>query len=104
VEKYRRDGDCAVLLSALAHVASNDAGEIQTAFCAGAQQLDLAQADLFFPLDECSLTRIDTALNRLNQTSPQCKKRFLQACAYAVASDGKSSFAKRNCSGPLPIL
>ncbi len=34
------------------------------------------------------LTKIDAALNRLNQAAPQIKKTVISACAETVAADG----------------
>jgi len=38
--------------------------------------------------DECELSRVDAALNRLAQAAPQIKKNVLTACAQTVAADG----------------
>lgn len=82
--------DCAVLLSALAHVGSNDPAQSKTAFQRGAQTLNaLVPAPLnYITADQCDLPEIDAALNRLNQSVPQIKKNVLNACAQVVAADG----------------
>ena len=82
--------DCAVLLSALAHVGADDPAQAQSAFQSGAQQLNnVAQIELdFIPADQSDLPQVDAALNRLNQAVPQIKKNVLNACAQTVAADG----------------
>lgn len=81
--------ECAVLLSALAQAGHDDQTQIAAAFSLGAQHLNLPDVNLAFrTLEECSLERIDGALDLFVQSAPQCKKRLLDACAQAVASDG----------------
>jgi Zn-dependent protease with chaperone function/uncharacterized tellurite resistance protein B-like protein len=81
--------DCAVLLSALAYAGQSDPAQIEAAFLQGAQQLNTAEPGLNL-LDgmACGLDKVDAALNRLNQTTPQLKKMVLNACAETVAADG----------------
>jgi Zn-dependent protease with chaperone function len=82
--------DCAVILSALAHVGSSDAGEIQKAFAAGAPFLH-APADVpltLLPADQCGVEPLDAALNRLLQAVPVIKKNLLEASARVVGADG----------------
>jgi hypothetical protein len=82
--------DCAVLLSALANVGSNDAGEIQKAFEVGAPYLrapDTGELQLL-PGEQCGLNQIDDALNRMTQASPLIKKNLLKACIHTVGADG----------------
>lgn len=81
--------DCAVLLSALAHVGHAEAEESADAFKIGTRQLNLNVPLQFVPLNQCSLERLNTALNRLAQSTPQCKKVFLEAAAQTVAFDGE---------------
>ena len=82
--------DCLVILSALAYVGGNNAGDVGRAFAAGAPYLrapnDVAVALL--PLDQCRLNQIDPALNRLAQAVPQIKKNLLDACVQTVGADG----------------
>jgi hypothetical protein len=82
--------DCAVLLSAVAHVGADDAAQAQAAFQQGAQRLvSHAQVPLgFIPADRCDLPQVDAALNRLCQAVPQIKKNVITACAETVAADG----------------
>jgi Zn-dependent protease with chaperone function len=82
--------DCAILLSALAHLGQAEPGKIQSAFQQGAQSLSYAaRVELqLLPEAECELAQVDEALNRLCQAVPQIKKNVLNACAQTVAADG----------------
>ena len=82
--------DCSVLLSALAHVGSENPAQCEAAFQKGAQDLSaIAQARLsYVGSEECDLSHVDAALNRLNQAVPQIKKVVLNACVQVVAADG----------------
>ena len=82
--------DCAILLSALAHLGQDEPDKIEFAFQQGAQLLSYAaQVELrLVPGEECDLEQVDTALNRLCQAVPQIKKNVLNACAQTVAADG----------------
>jgi Zn-dependent protease with chaperone function len=82
--------DCSVLLSALAHVGSEDPAQCEAAFQNGARNLSAyAQAEMVYVSSEdCDLSHVDAALDRLNQAAPQIKKAVLNACAQVVAADG----------------
>jgi hypothetical protein len=82
--------DCAVVLSALAHVGSADAAEIEKAFETGAPYLrapDDGELTLL-PREQCGVDKIDTALNRLTLAVPTIKKNLIEACVYTVGADG----------------
>ena len=82
--------DCVVVLSALAYVGGNNPDAVGKAFAAGAPYLrapnDVVVALL--PLDQCRLTQIDPALNRLAQAVPTIKKNLIDACVHVVGADG----------------
>jgi Zn-dependent protease with chaperone function len=81
--------DCAVLLSALANVASSDSGEIQKAFLKGVPYLRTQDAEAtFVPREHCSLDQVDNALNKLAGAVPQIKKNVIEACVHVVGADG----------------
>ncbi|HVM49134.1 MAG TPA: M48 family metallopeptidase [Candidatus Acidoferrum sp.] len=82
--------DCAVLLSALAYVGSEELEKVQFAFRRGAQALgpELQPALTLVPQDACDLEQVDAALNRLSLAVPQIKKNALDACVQTVAADG----------------
>ena len=82
--------DCAVVLSALANVGHDDAGEIQKAFATGAPYL---RAPAGVPLDllpreQCGVGEIDAALDRLTLAVPIIKKNLIEACVRVVGADG----------------
>src|SRR5208282_3388917 len=73
--------DCVVLLSALANAGSGDADEVQKAFAQGAPYLRAPDGDWgLLPREQCGVTQIDTALNRLAQAVPIIKKNLIEAC------------------------
>jgi uncharacterized tellurite resistance protein B-like protein len=82
--------DCSVLLSALAHVGSENPAQCEAAFQNGARNLSAyAQAQIaYVSSDDCDLSHVDAALDRLNQAAPQIKKAVLNACVQVVAADG----------------
>jgi Zn-dependent protease with chaperone function len=82
--------DCAVILSALANVSSDDVAEIEKAFETGAPYLRAPDdADLNLLLKEnCGVNEIDAALNRLAQAAPIIKKNLIEACVHTVDADG----------------
>jgi hypothetical protein len=82
--------DCSVVLSALAYVGQDDPKKIRSAFQQGAELLSYnAQAELtLVTAEQCDLSCVDAALNRLAQAAPQIKKNLLTACAQTVAADG----------------
>lgn len=82
--------DCAVVLSALAYVGSDDAGEIQKAFDTGAPYLRAAgEAALTLqPREQCGIAQISAALDRLTQAVPIIKKNLLEASTQVVGADG----------------
>jgi Zn-dependent protease with chaperone function len=82
--------DCAVVLSALANVGSDDAAEIEKAFETGAPYLRAPDdVDLnLLPKENCGVNEIDAALNRLAQAVPVIKKNLIEACVHVVGTDG----------------
>ena len=82
--------DCALILSALAHVGATDAVQVQKAFSFGAPFLR-TPADMqltLLPLAECGIKPLDAALNRMALAAPIIKKNLLEAAASVVAADG----------------
>lgn len=76
-----------VLLSALAHVGDKDS---QDAFLAGLPNLpEIAPRLKLHPYSECSLEKIDQALNKLESASFPVKKQLLKAAISVIISDGK---------------
>jgi Zn-dependent protease with chaperone function/uncharacterized tellurite resistance protein B-like protein len=81
--------DCAAVLSALAYVGNDDAGGIQKAFDTGTPYLRAPNdADLnLLSRENCGVTQIDAALDRLAQAAPIIKKNLLEACIHTVGAD-----------------
>jgi hypothetical protein len=83
----------AVLLSALAHVGARAGGSPQAAFEAGRQALG-APAMTLGPPDACGLDAVDAALAALEETTPDVKRRVLQAAAACVSADRRLTGAE----------
>jgi Zn-dependent protease with chaperone function len=82
--------DGVLVMSALAHVGASDPAAANQAFETGAPHLR-APADVDFgllPRDQCSVDKIEAALNRLALAVPTIKKNLLEACVYTVGADG----------------
>ena len=78
-----------MLLSALAHTGQTEPAEIAKAFQSGAPYVRAAGVSLtLLSRDECGLTEINDALDRLAQAVPQIKKNLLEACVHVVGADG----------------
>jgi hypothetical protein len=82
--------DCGVLLSATAYAGQETATELSAAFSKGADYLSgAAHCEIpLLPPEECDLSNMDAALERLSQAVPQIKKNLLGACVQTVAADG----------------
>ena len=80
---------CAVILSALAHVGSEDPGEIQKAFEAGMPFVRAQdETDLkLLPPEQCGVEQINASLDRMAVAAPIIKKNLLEACARVVGAD-----------------
>ncbi|MCB1127976.1 MAG: M48 family metallopeptidase, partial [Verrucomicrobiae bacterium] len=82
--------ECVVLLSGLAHVGQADEAGARAAYEVGLRKLELSVME--HPLLEAgsaNLSQIDAALDRLVQLALPLRRRLLDACALAVAQDGK---------------
>ncbi len=82
--------DGVLILSALAHVGSDDPAAAAKAFETGVPHLR-APADVDYsllPREQCSVERIDAALGRLALAVPTIKKNLIEACVYTVGADG----------------
>lgn len=84
--------DAAVVLSVLAHAGHTDPEAAAKAFEAGRQRLadGSGAPDLeMTPRDQCRISTMHQALDRLVEAAPGCKRRVLRAFAHAAASDGQ---------------
>ncbi len=81
--------DCVVLVSALANVGSDNDADVGKAFEAGAPYLRAPDGNFgLLPKEQCGVTQIDAALDRLSQAAPQIKKNLIEACIHTVGADG----------------
>ncbi len=81
--------DVAALLTGLAVVGHDDPAGRPAAFAAGVRELLINTAS--HPMEcgaACDLAAIDSALNRLAESSPEVKRAVLKACRAAAAHDG----------------
>jgi uncharacterized tellurite resistance protein B-like protein len=83
--------DCALLLSALAHMGAEDETAARTAFAKGAEFLDVPTTTKaqFVPRSEWDLSQVDAALTRLSQRPDAVIRNILLACGKTVAADGQ---------------
>jgi len=78
-----------MVLSALARIGNESAGDAARAFAAGSKVLDLSGVPLELdPSVAVDLKAIDAALEELAKATPQLKKKVLEACAACISSDG----------------
>jgi Zn-dependent protease with chaperone function len=81
--------EISVVLSALAHVSSDDKQAAAKAFAAGTGQLRMFEGGLpFLGPDACQIKQLDAALDRLATASLPIKQRLVTAAAHVVSADG----------------
>jgi Zn-dependent protease with chaperone function/uncharacterized tellurite resistance protein B-like protein len=82
--------ECALLLSALAHVGQENEADAPAAFAKGREFLDAPGAKIeFVPRGEWDLNKVDAALNRLARCPANVQRNVILACGKTVAADGK---------------
>ena len=82
--------ECALLLSALAHVGQENEPDARAAFAKGLEFLDAPGAKIeFIPREEWDLNKVDAALNRLAKCPPGLQRNLLLACGKTVTADGR---------------
>jgi Zn-dependent protease with chaperone function len=82
--------DCALLLSALAHIGSENETDARAAFAEGAEFLDAPTARIqFLPRSEWDLSKVDAALTRLSRCPDAVRRNILLACGRTVAADNQ---------------
>lgn len=82
----RLQDPCSILLSALAWVGNSDSNEVQKAFDAGAEVINIPGLKLT-PQDKMKLENLGTALDTLDRVEMSLKKTLLTACATSIAAD-----------------
>jgi uncharacterized tellurite resistance protein B-like protein len=82
--------ECALLLSALAHVGNENKNDARNAFAAGAEFLDAPGAKPpFLTRREWDLAQVDAALTKLASYHEPLRRNVLLACGKTVAADGQ---------------
>jgi len=83
--------DCAAVLSCLARLGAKSEEEARAAYLQGLGRLGPQASPADYPLlslEQANLARVDQALDRLAQAALPIRRKILEACAYAAASDG----------------
>ena len=82
--------DASVVLSALAHVSSENPAEVEKAFATGAPYLRASAewSPVLLPPEQCGIEQIDASLDRLALAVPNIKKNLIEASAQVVGADG----------------
>jgi len=78
--------ECEVILSVLVYAGHDIQSNVEQAFAAANEQLDIPGLALL-PKNRISLTILDLALEKLNQLKPLEKPRLLKACINCIAFD-----------------
>ena len=86
-------GACAVILSTLARVGATDQAEIKEAYDAGTGELGIPGMRLL-PGEECKLSEVAQAFDKLASVSAREKKKLLRGCAKTIAADGKVTLSE----------
>ena len=81
--------ECALVLSALAHVGNEDEAEARQAFAAGADFLDTPDKPQFLTRSEWDLAAVDAALAKLATYHGPLRRNVLLACSKTVAADDR---------------
>jgi Zn-dependent protease with chaperone function len=80
-------GPATVVLSLLAGAGQSDTTDIERAFQAGAAELHLRTP--LIPAAQCTYAILETALERLAQSSPAVKRAVIAAMVACIAAEGK---------------
>ena len=85
-----RISDCAVILGALSHYGQEGA-DPKPAFKKGIQALDRSGQIKLPASQDCGLSSMDKAIERLNKMSASEKRSLIDACARTIDHDGKTT-------------
>ena len=85
-----RISDCAVILGALSHYGQEGA-DPKPAFNQGMQALDRSGQIKLPASQDCGLSSMDKAIERLNKMSASEKRSLIEACARTIDHDGKTT-------------
>ena len=82
--------ECALLLSALAHVGQETEADARTAFASGVNFLDVRNLKpQFLTRSEWDLSKVDAALTKLSGFHEPLKRNILLACGRTVVANGQ---------------
>jgi len=81
--------ECHEVLSTLAWLGGRDAAGAQAALGAGAAALGAAAGWRVLPRERVGATRLERALERLDDAAPNVKARLLAACEACARADGR---------------
>lgn len=109
LSSQRTAQDLSIVLSAVAYAGADDIEHAKRAFDEGARDLN---GVTFRSLDECDLTTITDAFERLSSLDPGAQRKVIEACAHAILLDGtittkEAELLKGLCvvlEAPLPAL
>ena len=85
-----RISDCAIILGALSHY-GQDGADPKPSFNHGIQALDRSGQIKLPASEDCGLSSMDQAIERLNKMSATEKRSFINACARTIDYDGKTT-------------
>jgi Zn-dependent protease with chaperone function len=85
-----RLSDCAVIIGALSHY-GQDGADPKPSFNHGMQALDRSGQIKLPASQDCGLSSMDQAIERLNKMSATEKRSFINACARTIDYDGKTT-------------
>jgi Zn-dependent protease with chaperone function len=85
-----RLSDCAVIIGALSHH-GQDGADPKPSFNHGMQALDRSGQIKLPASQDCGLSSMDQAIERLNKMSATEKRSFINACARTIDYDGKTT-------------
>lgn len=87
--------ECSLMLTALARVGQSVEAEAQAAFARGVRVLKEPKTEFsFLPAADCDVAAMERALDALDTTSPQIKRKLLAACLECLVHDNAIKVAE----------
>jgi Zn-dependent protease with chaperone function len=82
--------ECSLILGTLAHHGQDNL-DPQPAFNQGFEHLTLKRKSDLPKKEDCTFSKLDMALSRLNQLTPLDKRTLIEACEYTIHHDTKTT-------------
>ena len=82
--------ECSLILGTLAHHGQDNL-DPQPAFNQGFEHLTLKRKSNLPKKEDCTFSKLDMALSRLNQLTPLDKRTLIEACEYTIHHDTKTT-------------